>query len=96
MTGPDIVAGIRRLSMLAVLSGLALLAIALLWWGWFYRPVGLGSAFSCLYGGGGACDFIRHVAAEAGRVAYSPKVFRLGAVALAGGSVVRLAVAMLR
>jgi hypothetical protein len=64
--------------------------------GWFYRSVGLGPAFSCLYGRGGTCDFIRHVAAEAGRVAYSPKVFRLGAVVLAGGSVVRLAVAMMK
>jgi hypothetical protein len=51
MVGPDIVAGIRRLSVLAILSGLALVAIALLRWGWFYRPVGLGPAFSCLYGG---------------------------------------------
>jgi hypothetical protein len=96
MARPDIVAGSRRLSVLAILGGLALLAAALLWWGWFYRLIGLGPAFPCLYGGGDTCGFIRHVAAEAGRVAYSPAVFRLGAVALAGGSVARLAVAMLR
>jgi hypothetical protein len=96
MVEPDIVAGIRHLSVLAILGGFALLAVALLWWGWFYRLIGLGPGFPCLYGGGRTCDFIRHVAAEAGRVAYSPAVFRLGAVALAGGSVARLAVAMLR
>jgi hypothetical protein len=95
MASSDVVAAIRRLSVLAILGGLALLVAALLWWGYFYRAIGLGSTVSCLYASGGTCDFIRHVAAEAGRRAYSPTVFRLAVVLLAGGSVVRLAATLL-
>jgi hypothetical protein len=86
----------RRLSTLAIVAGLVLVGGALLWWGAFYRPIGLGPALSCLYARGGTCGFVQHVAAAAGRRAYSPAVFRLGMVVLAGGSFVRLAIALLR
>jgi hypothetical protein len=95
MTASAVVAAIRRLSLLAIIVGFALIAGAVLWWGYFYRAIGLGSTVSCLYASGGTCDFIRHVAAEAGRRAYSPTVFRLGVVLLTGGSVIRLAVTLL-
>jgi len=88
--------GVRRLSLLAIVIGLVLVVAALLWWGFFYRSIGLGVALSCLYARGGSCDFIRHVAAEAGRAAYTPALFRLGVVALAGGSLARVAIAVLR
>jgi hypothetical protein len=94
VTASDVVVAIRRLSLLAVIGGLALVIGAVLWWGYFYRAIGLGSTVSCLYASGGTCDFIRHVAAEAGRRAYSPTAFRLAVVLLTGGSVVRIAVAL--
>jgi hypothetical protein len=93
---PGIAAAIRRLSELAIVSGLVIVLAALVWWARFYGPIGLGATVACLYARSGTCDFIRHVAAEAGRVAYSPTLFRLGAVSLAGGVVARLAVALLR
>jgi hypothetical protein len=96
MAATDIVAAIGRLAVPAIIVGVTLIAVALLWWGFFYRPIGLGPALSCLYARGGTCGFIRHVAAEAGRVAYSPAVFWLGAFSLACGGVARIAVAMLK
>jgi hypothetical protein len=91
----DSAVALRRLSLLAIVAGLALVALALLWWADFYRPVGLARALSCLYARGGSCGFIRHVAAEAGRVAYSPVLFWLGAGSFSGGAAARLALAIL-
>jgi hypothetical protein len=96
MAAAGIVAAIGRLAVPAIIAGTALIVVALLWWGFFFRPIGLRPALSCLYARGGTCGFIRHVAAEAGRVAYSPAVFWLGAFTLACGGVARIAAAMLK
>ncbi len=80
---------LRLFASLAIGLGLCLLVVALLWWATFFRPVGLADAASCLYSRGGACLFIRDVAATAGRVAYSPAIFWLGAASLAGGLALR-------
>lgn len=93
--GPDIAHAVQRLSLLAILFGIAVVALALFWWADFYRPAGLGHAMSCVYARGGSCGFIRHVAAEAGRVAYSPALFWLGAGTFSGGAAARLALAIL-
>lgn len=93
--GPGTAVAIRHLSLLAIVAGFALVALAVFWWADFYRPVGLDRAISCLYARGGSCGFIRHVAAEAGRVAYSPVLFWLGAVSFSGGVAARLALAIL-
>jgi len=93
---PCAVAALRLLAGLAIVLGLFLLVVALLWWAIFFRPVGLADAASCLYSRGGACLFIRDVAATAGRVAYSPAIFWLGATSLAGGLALRWGAAALK
>jgi hypothetical protein len=91
---PDIVAAIQRIAVLATLGGIFLLCVALVWWASFYRAIGLADALSCLYARGGTCRLITHVAGEAGRMAYSPAVFWLGAGSLLGGGLVRLGIAV--
>ena len=93
---PRVVAALRRLANLAIVLGLCLVLVALLWWASFFGPIGLAEAASCLYARGGACLFIRYVATAAGRVAYSPLVFWLGTASLAGGLALRWGAAALR
>jgi cytochrome bd-type quinol oxidase subunit 1 len=91
---PEIVAVVQRIAVLAVLGGIFLLCAALAWWASFYREIGLADALSCLYARGGTCGFITHVAGEAGRMAYSPSIFWLGAGSLVGGGLLRLGIAV--
>jgi hypothetical protein len=93
---PRAAAALRRLAGLAIVLGLGLIAAAVVWWAIFFHPVGLADAASCLYSRGGACLFVRRVAAAAGRVAYSPSVFWLGAASLVGGLVLRAGAAALK
>jgi hypothetical protein len=91
---PEIVAAVRRIAVVAILAGIGLVGVALMWWASFYRGIGLTDALSCLYARGGTCGFITRVAGEAGRVAYSPSIFWLGAGSLVGGGLVRLGIAV--
>jgi len=91
---PEIVAAVQRIAVLAIIGGIVLLGVALVWWASFYRGIGLADALSCLYARGGTCGFIMHVAGEAGRMAYSPSIFWLGAGSLVGGGLLRLGIAV--
>jgi hypothetical protein len=91
---PEIVAAVRCIAGLAILGGIGLLCVALVWWASFYWAIGLADALSCLYARGGTCGFITHVAGEAGRMAYSPSIFWLGAGSLVGGGFLRVGIAV--
>src|SRR5207302_2213295 len=82
---PQIVTLAGWAALLAMIGGGVVTGAALLWWFDFYRGIGLGDAVSCIYSRSGACGFIARVAAEAGRMAYSPKLFWLGILAFCGG-----------
>jgi hypothetical protein len=91
---PEIVAAVQRIAAVAILGGIGLLCVAVVWWASFYRAIGLVDTLSCLYARGGTCGFITHVAGETGRMSYSPAIFWLGAGSLVGGGLVRLGIAV--
>lgn len=95
---------LKKLGNILAVGGAVVLVAALVWWFTFYSSVvrefsratgsqGEGSVFeamSCLYSSSGMCAVVTGIAALAGRTAYEPLVFWVGAVALVVGVLIRV------
>ena len=91
----------RKLGIVLMLAGVAVLIAACLWWFSFYssvvREIGQatgrqGSVFdvvACLYSTSGICGLVASVAVLAGKTAYEPLLFWFGLAGLILGVLIR-------
>ncbi len=92
----------KKLGILLVVAGAAVLVAACIWWFTFYSSVvreigkvtgsGEGSVLDvvgCLYSSSGICGLVASVAVLAGKTAYEPMLFWFGLAGLILGALIR-------
>ncbi|MES2072253.1 MAG: hypothetical protein V4488_17990 [Pseudomonadota bacterium] len=87
---------IQKLANALLLAGALMLAAALAWWIYFFRPIvdqlgiKLSDAGNCLYSMDGPCGMANGIAKFLGKTPYSPYAFWAGIAALVVGVLLKV------